>query len=179
MRYLALLRGINVGGKNLIKMPELRAALERAGFRNVTTYIQSGNVLFESNLKSSARLSRAIEEAVAREVGCTAPVVIVTQEQLESIVINAPPGFGTDPGRYRYDVIFIRPPLCARDILPTISLKDGVDEASESNGALYFTRLIKRSSQSHLSKIVNTAAYKSMTIRNWNTTRELYRLLKR
>jgi uncharacterized protein (DUF1697 family) len=95
---------------------------------------------------------------------------------MERIVVNAPPGFGADPGQYRYDVVFIKPPLSARDILPGISLKDGVDEASESNGVLYFSRLIARASQSHLSKIVNIAAYKSLTIRNWNTTCELYRL---
>src|SRR5688572_23183181 len=101
MRYLALLRGINVGSKNLIKMPELRAAVERAGFRNVTSYIQSGNILVESKLKNPARISGAIEEAVAREFSCTAAVVIVPQQQMERIVVNAPPRFGADPGRYR------------------------------------------------------------------------------
>jgi uncharacterized protein (DUF1697 family) len=177
MRYLVLLRGINVGGKNLIKMPELRAALERSGFRNVTTYIQSGNVLLESKFKNSARLSGAIEEAVAKEFGSIAAAVIFSEEQVERIVVNAPRGFGADPVRYRYDVIFIKPPLIARDILPGISLKDEVDEASEGNGVLYFRRLIERASQSHLSKLVSTAAYNSMTIRNWNTTCELHRLL--
>jgi uncharacterized protein (DUF1697 family) len=177
MRYLALLRGINVGGKNLIRMPELRAAFERAGFRNVTTYIQSGNVLLESKLKNPARLSGLIEEAVAKEFGCTSLAVVLSQEQLASIVLKAPPGFGADPSRYRYDVAFMKPPLCAQELLPTINLKAGVDEASESNGVLYFRRLTERASQSHLPKLVNTAAYKSMTLRNWNTTSELYKMM--
>lgn len=149
MRYLALLRGINVGGKNIIRMTELRTSLERVGFRNVTTYIQSGNVLFESKLKNLARLSAVIEEAVKTGFGCTSLVVIMPQEQLESVVLKAPPEFGAYPARYRYDVIFMKPPLCAREVLPTISLKGGVDEASEGNGVLYFSRLIERASQSH------------------------------
>jgi uncharacterized protein (DUF1697 family) len=177
MRYLALLRGINVGGNNLIRMPELRASFERAGFKNVTTYIQSGNILLESKLKNPAMLSSMIEEAVAREFGCITLAVVVSQKQLESIVMKAPLNFGADPVQYRYDVIFMKPPLRAREVLPTISMKAGVDEAFESNGVLYFTRLTKRATQSHLPKLVSMPAYKSMTIRNWNTTSKLHRLM--
>ena len=177
MRYLALLRGINVGGKNLIAMPDIRRIFEGLGCKNVTTYIQSGNVLFESKLKNAVSLSVTIEKALAAEFACTCPVVIVPKEQLESVVKNAPPAFGGDPTQYRYDVVFVRPPLRARAVLPTISLKAGVDEASEGNGVLYLKRLIIRASQSYLPKLTRNAAYKSMTIRNWNTTSELCRLI--
>ena len=177
MRYLALLRGINVGGKNIIAMPDIRRIFEGLGFKNVTTYIQSGNVLFESKLKNAVKLSVTIEKALAAEFACTSPVVIVSKEQLESVVKNAPPAFGVDPTQYRYDVVFVRPPLRARAVLPTISLKAGVDEASEGNGVLYLKRLTIRASQSHLPKLTRNAAYKSMTIRNWNTTSELCRLI--
>jgi uncharacterized protein (DUF1697 family) len=177
MRYVALLRGINVGGKNIIKMPELRNSFERMGFRNVSTYIQSGNVLFESSVAKPAALSDVIEEAVAREFGCNSLVVVVSQAQLEAVVLKAPPGYGADPARFRYDVVFMKPPLSARQVLPAISLRKGVDEAQESNGVLYFSKLIERATQSLLPKLVSNAAYRSMTIRNWNTTRELCRLL--
>jgi uncharacterized protein (DUF1697 family) len=63
--YVALLRGINVGGKNLIKMPALKAAFEADGFEYVTTYIQSGNVLFSSSGDRSAELTRRIEKMLA------------------------------------------------------------------------------------------------------------------
>ena len=59
-RYVALLRGINVGGKNLIRMPALKAAFEAAGFEDVSTYIQSGNVLFSSPSRSARRLTEEI-----------------------------------------------------------------------------------------------------------------------
>jgi len=174
---LALLRGINAGGKNVVKMPDLRACFERLSLNNVTTYIQSGNVLFDSRLKNPGRLSAVIEAAVATEFGCTSLVVVMPEEQLERVVKQAPHGFGAHPAQYRYDVVFIKPPLCARQVLSTISVKDGVDEASEANGVLYLRRLKERSTQSHLPKLIDNPAYKSMTIRNWNTTTELSRLI--
>ena len=70
--YVALLRGINVGGKNLIKMPALRASFEAGGFRDVATYIQSGNALFESPKQSSAALTRRIEEVLSDAFDYTA-----------------------------------------------------------------------------------------------------------
>jgi uncharacterized protein (DUF1697 family) len=177
VRYLALLRGINVGGKNIVRMPDLRACFEGLSLSNVTTYIQSGNVLFDSRLTNSDRLSSVVEEAVATEFGCTSLIVVVPEKQLKRIVTQAPPDFGAHPDKYRYDVVFIKPPLSARQVLPSISLKEGVDEASEGNGVLYFRRLTERSTQSNLPKLVNNPAYKSMTIRNWNTTTELCRLI--
>jgi uncharacterized protein (DUF1697 family) len=175
MRYLALLRGINVGGKNLIRMPELQRLFTGLDCTNVTTYIQSGNVLFESKLRNLLKLSNSIEQALAAGLSCA--VVIVPKAQLELVVHNAPPAFGADPAHYKYDVAFVKPPLQARAILPAINLKPGVDEASERNGVIYLTRLTIRASQSQLPKLARHVAYKSMTIRNWNTTVELCRLM--
>jgi uncharacterized protein (DUF1697 family) len=177
VRYLALLRGLNVGGNNIVKMADLRACLERAGLNSVTTYIQSGNVLFQSHLKNAARLAGSIEQTLSKEFAYTAVVVVVSQEQLERIVNEAPPGFGSNPAKYRYDVVFIKPPFSAPEVLPTISLKQGVDAALESNGVLYLERLISRAAESKLSKLITNAAYKSMTIRNWNTVGKLRQLM--
>jgi uncharacterized protein (DUF1697 family) len=144
VKYLALLRGINVGGKNLIRMDTLRSVFEQLGFRSVTTYIQSGNVLFDSRTAGTDRLSDKIEKALATECGCPSRVVVLSGSQLETVVRHAPPNFGAETARYRYDVAFLKPPASAREILPTISLKDGVDEAWEANGVLYFSRLTER-----------------------------------
>jgi len=178
VRYVALLRGINVGGKNIVKMSDLRSALEGVNCTNVATYIQSGNVLFESRLRNTARLSLAIEEALTTAFARTFPVVIVSQGQLDNVVHHAPAAFGADPVQYRYDVAFLRAPLRAAAILPTISLKAGVDEAWERNEVLYFRKLTARASQSHLPRLTRHASYSSMTIRNWNTIRELHRLIR-
>jgi uncharacterized protein (DUF1697 family) len=174
---VALIRGINVGGKNLIKMPDLRRVFEGLGHKNVATYIASGNVLFESKLKNPVKVAAAIEGALEAEFRGIFPVVALQQAQMEIVMKKAPPGFGEDQDRYRYDVVFLRPPFRADTVLPTISLREGVDECFERNGVLYFRRLVARASQSRLSKITQHEAYRSMTIRNWNTTKELCRLI--
>src|SRR5688572_17647478 len=94
VKYLALLRGINVGGKNIVSMSALRTCLGQLQFTNVRTYIQSGNVLFKSRLKSALRLSGIIEEALTCEFGIASLTVVVTEEQLERVVTQAPAAFG-------------------------------------------------------------------------------------
>src|SRR5262245_3015731 len=110
-QYLALLRGINVGGKNLIKMADLKGCFEAEGFANVATYIQSGNVLFEAESRSPAKLVGQVQDALARTFGYQAPVVLLSFQQLESIVAQAPAGFGSEPNLYLCDVIFLKEPL--------------------------------------------------------------------
>ena len=86
MKYLALIRGINVGGNNLIRMPELRASFERAGFTNVTTYIQSGNVVFCAPPGSVKKLAVGLEKAIEARFGFPVPVVVRSHEQLRNVV---------------------------------------------------------------------------------------------
>jgi len=176
-RFLALLRGINVGGKNLIKMAELKACFEDAGFRDVATYIQSGNVLFTSMGPGRSMLAGRIENLLARRFRYRASVVVRSRTQMEGVVEGAPDGFGRHPGKHRYDVIFLREPLDAPTAMKSILTRPGVDEAHAGDGVLYFSRVIARASQSRLSRIVSLPIYQSMTIRNWNTTTALLRLM--
>ena len=178
-RYVALLRGINVGGNNLIRMPDLKACFERQGFQDVVTYIQSGNVLFTSAESGSDRLTRRIEVALASAFGRQASVFLRTARQMQSIVGRAPDGFGAHPERYRYDVIFLKPPVTAAAAMKSVTTREGVDRADAGVGVLYFSRLISRASQSQLSRIVALPIYKSMTIRNWNTTTTLLRMTQK
>jgi uncharacterized protein (DUF1697 family) len=158
-------------------MHNVRRVFEDLGCKAVATYIQSGNVLFESKVRNTENLSVAIEAALAAEFARKLPVVVLTGEQLERVAKNAPPGFGDDPARYRYDVAFVKPPMRARLILPTLSIRDGVDEAFERNEVLYFSRLTVKAGQSRLPELTRHPAYGSMTIRNWKTTTELLRLI--
>ncbi len=176
-RYVALLRGINVGGKNLIKMAELKACFEEQGFRDVATYIQSGNVLFESGDRSSARLVQRIEEMLAARFDYQASVVLRTRAQMRRIEERAPDAFGRQPGRYRYDVLFLKPPLTANSAIESVPVREGVDQVDAGPGVLYFSRLSSRASQSRLSRIVSMPIYQRMTIRNWNTTMKLLKMM--
>ena len=171
--YVALLRGINVGGKNLIKMPALKACFEADGFQDVTTYIQSGNVLFTSLEGRAPELARRLEMTLGETFGYVATVVVRSRRQMRTVVERAPKTFGAEQVRYRYDVIFLKEPLTATVALKSVPTKPGVDEAHAGTGVLYFSRLIERATQSQLNKITSSPIYPSFTIRNWNTTTKL------
>ena len=176
--YVALLRGINVGGNNLIKMPALKACFEAQGLCDVATYIQSGNVLFTVAGSDNLALCRRIEQALTKTFGYESRVVIRSRDELKSIVGKAPKGFGSKPAAYRYDVIFLREPVTAAEAMKSVTAHPEVDQVFAGKGALYFSRLISKASKSHLSRIVGKPVYKDMTIRNWNTTSKLLELIE-
>ena len=175
--YVALLRGINVGGRNPVAMPDLKASFETMGFADVATYIQSGNVLFRAPRGSAAAMSTRIERALTRAFGYDATVVVRTHAQLRTVVERAPVGFGEDPGNRRYDVMFLKEPLTAKAAMASVETKPGVDEAHPGTGVVYFSRLEARATQSRLNRIVSSPIYPRITIRNWNTTTKLLALL--
>ncbi len=177
--YLALLRGINVGGNNLIKMTDLKAAFEDMKFEDVSTYIQSGNVIFCSQYDDKNQIKSDIEEYLNKLFGYSGEVAVVSDDDLEKVLHQAPKNFGNNPQEFRYDVMFLLDPLTPENVLASLKLREGVDEAFAGPGVVYFSRLISRAGQSYLSKVVSLPIYKKMTIRNWNTTTRLYELMQR
>jgi len=175
--YVALLRGINVGGNNPIKMADLKRCFEEQGFDNVATYIQSGNVVFEAVGASHRELTSQVESALARSFKYQAWVVLRSHEQMHQVVSRAPAGFGREPATYRYNVIFLKEPLTAADAIKDVKVKPEVDAAYAGDGVLYFSNLISRATQSYLSRIITLPVYQGMTIRIWNTTTKLLALL--
>jgi uncharacterized protein (DUF1697 family) len=175
-RYVALLRGINVGGNNVIRMADLRACLEADGFAEVRTYIQSGNVAFTAS-GSSAAITARLVRTLSSEFGYEATVAVRSARQFRAIVDAAPEGFGVDRERYRSDVIFLMPPLTSARAIADVPTREGVDRAWTGPGVLYFERLDARAAQSRLSKIVSLPIYRRLTIRNWATTCRLLEML--
>jgi len=175
--YVALLRGINVGGKNPIKMPELKVCFEQNGFADVATYIQSGNVLFAASETRNAALTDRIEEMLAESFDYIPTVVVRSRKQMRAIVDGAPKAFGSRPDEYRYDVIFLKEPLTAKKAIGEVPTNPAVDTAHAGTGVLYFSRLIAKATASRLGKIVASPIYPSVTIRNWNTTTKLLSLM--
>jgi uncharacterized protein (DUF1697 family) len=174
---VALLRRINVGGKNLIKMPALKASFEAGGLEEVATYIQSGNVLFRSARSSAATLTRRIEEMLKAAFDYRASVVVRSHSQMRAVVGGAPKGYGTDPAAYLYDVIFLKEPLTAKAALKSVPTKEGVDEVHAGRGVLYCSRLRSLATSSHINRVPSLPIYQSMTLRNWNTTTKLLRMM--
>ena len=103
--------------------------------------------------------------------------MLVSGAELERVVAEAPPTFGAEPTLYRYDVLFVKPPMTTPEALAQVTTKPGVDEAHAGEHALYFPRLIAKATQSQLAKVVSRPVYKSLTIRNWNTTTKLLALV--
>lgn len=176
IQYLALLRGINVGGNNIIKMVDLKSCFENMGFKEVSTYIQSGNVLFTSSDKDKAKLVIQIENSLSKTFNYKSKIVLISHQQLETVIKKAPANFGTNADEFRYDVLFLKEPLTSAEAIKTLKIREGVDHVYAGKDVLYFSRLIAKAGQSYLSKIITLPIYQNMTIRNWNTTSKLFQL---
>jgi uncharacterized protein (DUF1697 family) len=178
--YVVLIRGINVGGKNIIPMAGLRKALEERGFSEVSTYIASGNVLLKSDKKAGAVQSQ-IEKIIPKNFKVDDPVVrvlVLTHDQLKNIVRSKPKGFGEQPGKYHSDAIFLMG-LDASTVLAEFNPREGVDTIRPGDGVIYSQRLSAQRTKSRLSKIMGSPSYKSMTIRNWNTVTKLQEMMNK
>lgn len=175
-RYVALLRGINVGGKNKVPMADLREAFDAAGFEAVETYIQSGNVVFDSD-RARDELEPAVETLMADDFDIPVVVVVRSHQQMHNVVTKAPDGFGASPDRFHSDVVFLKAPLTPARALAAFDQREGVDQAWKGRGVVYFQRLSAERTKSKMSKISSTAAYANITVRNWNTTTKLVAML--
>jgi uncharacterized protein (DUF1697 family) len=146
------------------------------GFEDVHTYIQSGNVLFKAT-GSPPALEGKIEKALSKEFSYKSRVVVVSHETFARVLAEAPKGFGKEPLKYRYDVLFLKKPLTPAKAMKATDLREGVDEVGAGRHALYFKRLIAKVTSSKISKLVMKPEYQYMTIRNWNTTTKLAELV--
>jgi uncharacterized protein (DUF1697 family) len=170
-RYLVLLRGINVGGRNKVPMAALRELLESHGHTKVSTYIASGNVILASD-QSAAAIKRELEEALPKEFRLDSEliaVLVLTRAKLRAVVRDRPKGFGDQPDMYNSDAVFLMG-ITAAEAMKVFDPRPGVDEVWPGKGVIYSQRLSAQRTKSRLAKIVGTPAYRSMTIRSWATT---------
>jgi uncharacterized protein (DUF1697 family) len=178
--YVVLLRGINVGGKNKVSMTELKKVLEALGFSSVSTYIASGNVVLKSD-KPAEQIKAQIEKALPKNFKLDTElikVLVLTSNQLQAVIDNKPEGFGEQPEKYHSDAIFLMG-IDSAQAMPVFDPREGVDKVWAGDGVIYSQRLSAQRTKSRLNKIMGTPAYKSMTIRNWNTTTKLLEILKK
>ncbi len=178
--YLILMRGVNVGGKGTISMTALKKELEKMGFTNVASYINSGNIILSSPDGASAVESRIMTMLSKKfQLDQTSNnVLAITPAQLKAIIKNKPRGFGDDPKKYYSDVIFLMG-ITVRQTMPIFSPKEGVDTIWPGKGVVYSQRLGSQRTKSRLNRIMSSPLYKSMTVRSWNTTTKLVALLEK
>ena len=175
--YVVLFRGINVGGRNKVPMVALREHLE-ADFTNVRTYIQSGNVVLDSDLPAdhdAAHIDAGLPSAFTLDSELVR-VLVLDADAYREVVAAAPKGFGDEPDVYRYDVVFYMG-VTASDVEPYIVVNPEVDEALVGERAVYHRRIAAQATRSRLNKIIGSPVYSALTIRNWNTTVKLAAML--
>lgn len=127
MRYVAFLRGINVSGQKLIKMEELRAHFVMPGVKNISTYIQSGNVLFDATETDEAKLRTKIEKQLLKQLGYAVTCVLRTIDELEQIVANYPYEIPAKDGKHKLYVTMLADKP-AKDAATILAAFDNADE---------------------------------------------------
>lgn len=174
MKYVALLRGVNVGGNRTVPMRELRQIFEDMGFTDVTTYINSGNVIFSS---ASKPITTEIGQHMAAHFGFTIDMIVLSQAELAPVV-QAIPHEWTNDTEQKSDVAFLFADVDSPDIVQSIGYRPDVETMRYVPGALVMNISRKNQLKGSLLKIVRTPLYRRMTIRNVTTTRKLAELIK-
>ena len=177
MVYIALLRGINVGGKNKIDMKVLKQTFEKAGMNDVVTYINTGNIIFSSKGKSQTELSRILEDAIHDDFGLQIKVVVRSIDDVRAI-INAIPDTWKNDKDMKSDVMFLWDEIDDESILTKLVIKPIVDTVKYVPGAILWSVDKKNVTQSGMLKIIGSKLYKQVTIRNVNTARKIYELIQ-
>ena len=174
--YIALLRGINVGGNKPIKMDELRKSFEALGLDQVATYIQSGNVVFKASKVSSSSLSRKIEEKILGDFGHSVSVILRTADEMKQTIANNPflKDRGIDPTRLHVTFLSDAPSSSALEKLEKMKMKP---DRSCCLGKEIYLYLPNGTAQSTLMKTpLDRMLSVVTTTRNWNTVNQLLQM---
>lgn len=177
-KYIALLRGVNVGSKNKIPMSELKVVFEDNGFQDVVTYINSGNVIFSSRNGDEEEIRKSCESAIADHFHFNIMVTIISNEDLTAALNHAPPWWGQD-AQSKHNAIFVIPPATSTEIIEQVGMaKPEYEQVDYYGQVIFWSAPIKTFSRTRWAKIVGKPAYNSITIRNANTAQKLLQLLR-
>ncbi|HEX4266878.1 MAG TPA: DUF1697 domain-containing protein [Steroidobacteraceae bacterium] len=173
--WLALLRGINVVGKNKVPMKALASALERAGFRSVRTYIQSGNVVFHSSRRDPGSLAKQIERLVERNFACAPRVLLISRAELAT-AIRGNPFPDADRNHKSLHLYFLASHPKSPDI-EALARLDAGREAFALQGKVCYLWTPDGFADSALRSRIERCLGVPATARNWRTVNELLKLL--
>jgi uncharacterized protein (DUF1697 family) len=174
MKFVALLRGINVGGNSLVKMSELKKAFEQAEFTNVSTYINSGNVIFEDTTQNPEYLSSKVEAFLEKQF-FRITTVVLSHTQLKEVVEKAPANWKNEDLR-KY-VAFLKTPLTPDEVIKSAEVKEGIDRIEKGPGVVYMSTKMEGLTKSSFPKLITKNIYKNMTMRNYTTVTKVLSLM--
>lgn len=177
-KYIALLRGVNVGGKNIISMAELKAAFIEHGFKNVSTYINSGNIIFESDMGDEQKIKADCEELLSGDFGMDIPVNIISAKDIIEATEHAPSWWNTDK-QSSNNAIFVIPPVTVEEIFAQVGEhKPEYENVDYYGRVIFWSAPVKTFSRTKWSKLNQMPIYTSVTIRNANTALKLAKLVQ-
>lgn len=177
-KYIALLRGVNVGGKNKVSMPELKELFEQNGFGDVVTYINSGNIIFSSENTDEKKLKEECEALLADRFQFEIPVTIVSAGDLSAALAHAPAWWDADV-ESKHNTIFVIPPATVEEVYKEVGdAKPQYEKVAHYGNVIFWSAPISTFSRTRWLKIVGSSGYGSVTIRNANTAKKLLQLVK-
>jgi len=175
--WIALLRGVNLGGRNKVPMKDLAAAFERAGFRAVRTYIQSGNVIFQTTGGTARTLGTRIAQLIDEEFGFAPQVMVISGQDLARAVRGNPfPGAHEDHKSLHLFFLSERP---TKPDLDSLSKLDAGREAFALKGSVFYLYTPDGFPDSVLRSRIERCLGVHATGRNWRTANELLKMLDR
>ena len=177
MIYVALLRGINVGGKNKVDMKKLKETFEKVGMRDVVTYINSGNVIFQDAEHSKEKIAGLLETAIQEDFSLDIKVLIRSLNEYQEIMKVVPDHWKNDK-EMKSDVLFLWEEIDQETVLEDLTIKPEIDQVLYVPGALLWSVDKKNLTKSGMMKLAGAKLYKKMTVRNINTTRKIYEMMK-
>jgi uncharacterized protein (DUF1697 family) len=176
--FVALLRGVNVGGNNMINMGALKESFREMGFVRVQSYINSGNIIFASKETDARKLEKKIEQMLSKDYELGSKVVVRSVAEMEQLVDSLPPSWGEDT-RSRYNVIFLRHTIDSEDILAEMPFQKDVEQLFYRPGTVLWSAEVSEITRSNMAKLSSRKMFQDMTVRNLNTTRKLCALMKK
>ena len=174
--FVALLRGVNVGGNNIVSMASLKASFEGLGFEDVASYINSGNIIFRAKEGRARKLEQRIEGMLSAEYQLACRVVVRSLSEMAALIESIPDTWTGDT-HWRYNVIFLRHSIDSPDIVDGLKPRDGIEEVAYRPGTLLWSAQVKHVTRTAMVKLPGHRNYREMTVRNLNTTRKLYGLM--
>ena len=171
-KFVALLRGINVGGKNLIAMPDLVACFHDGGYPDARSVVQSGNVLFNAAAPSQPELEGALERMLEDRFGLPLVVVVRSRDELAATIAAAPADHGS--AELRSEVFFLKHPLTVDEAWAQLpELREGVDAVAPGPDAIYFSRVAARATKTRITRFMSLPVFQRVTVRSWRTVTRL------
>ena len=177
--YVALLRGINVGGNNMVSMADLRDSFGELGFSDVASYINSGNILFRAKSKDARALERKIDAMLAKQHDLPGRTVVRSRDEMAQLLATIDREWTEVSDEWRYYVAFLRHEVDAESVLDGLAPKKDIEEVVYCPGTLLWRTRIADLARSGMQKIASMPVYKSLTIRNLNTTRKVFALMEK